>query len=387
MIAQRIGAGAAIVALAAGAQAGWAQSLLVHVQGEPGSREAYYADVTVVADRTPPDKLLGTTSVRQLDTVVVYEQADRPEFSVLRLQFECVNKFSLQPGKPPPSQPAADAPVRARLGEQSWMLRREDLKSAPLSAGPWREAASPVLLKLHKLACHEDLLRSALVNAARQAKDPAALDRELAKVGLPVGMQPLASGTAPDFLNFSWGVLWFDAPRPDPSGRWSSRPTQQQREAHRERLEAVRQQYDKLASDLKPQLEANLQRMDQEFDLQRRAAELRKGRRLTRNESLMLSVWEGRSEAEVASALGAPAVSQSGGLRFLSYGREFDRRVVVGNRQGAVWEEGLYESCNVQFVMLADAQQVYRVGDVRIWAGSNQGQVRFACIGLLETPR
>ncbi len=102
----------------------------------------------------------------------------------------------------------------------------------------------------------------------------------------------------------------------------------------------------------------------------------------------MLSVWEGRAEPEVASALGAPAVSQSGGLRFLSYGREFDRRVLVGNRSGAVWEEGLYESCNVQFVMLPDAQQVYRVGDVRIWTGSNQaGQVRFACTGLMETPR
>ena len=86
--------------------------------------------------------------------------------------------------------------------------------------------------------------------------------------------------------------------------------------------------------------------------------------------------------------MGAPIVSNAGTLRFLSYGKEFDNRVIVGNRQGAVWEEGLYEHCNVQFVMHPDSKNVSRVVDVRIWASSNRiGQVMFACDGLLEVPK
>lgn len=109
---------------------------------------------------------------------------------------------------------------------------------------------------------------------------------------------------------------------------------------------------------------------------------------MSRNERLMLTAWEGRTDTEVGAALGAPLVSAAGRLRFLSYGKEFDNRVVVANRQGAVWEEGMVESCNVQFVMLPDDRQVLRVADVRIWADSSQGgQVMFACTGLLEAPR
>ncbi len=35
---------------------GFAQSALVHVQGDEGQREAYYADFAVVLTRTPLDK-------------------------------------------------------------------------------------------------------------------------------------------------------------------------------------------------------------------------------------------------------------------------------------------------------------------------------------------
>ena len=72
----------------------FAQSALVHIQGEEGSREAYFADFGVVLDRTPMDKILGPMTVKQLDTTIVYESADKPEFSELRLQFECIVKHA-----------------------------------------------------------------------------------------------------------------------------------------------------------------------------------------------------------------------------------------------------------------------------------------------------
>lgn len=385
----------AALALAAGAAAppGFGQSALVHVQGEPGSREAYYANFAVVQDRTPADKLLGPTRVRQLETVVVYESADKPEFGALRLQFECVVKYPFD-GKAVPRQPAFDAPVAVRVGEGSWALRREDLKSEALDAGPWRTSASPVLQKLHKVACHEDVLRGAMVKASKGAKgatgtpDLAVFRDELRKVGLPPDLQLVGQQTAPEFLDFSWWVLWSGAKRPDPSGRWSSRPTKQELAQAQAQMAQIQRQVDQLAGQVKPALERNLRQMDAQFAQQQAAADIRKGRAMSRNERLMLTAWEGRPESEVAATMGAPIVSEAGGLRFLSYGREFDNRVVVGNRRGAVWEEGLYEHCNVQFVLHAHDGQVARVADVRIWTGSNQiGQVVFACTGLLEAPR
>jgi len=367
---------------------GMAQSVLVHVQGEEGSREAYFANFAVVMDRTAADKLLGPIAVRQLDTTVVYESAGKPEFSALRLQFECVVKYAYD-GKSIPKQPAFDAPVRVRVGEGSWKLRREDLKNEGLPAGDWRSSASPVLLKLHKVACHEDVMRGAMVKAAKNNNDMKLFRSEVAKVGLPEDLQLVSQQTAPEYLDFAWWVLWSGARRPDPSGKWSRRPTAKELEDAKAQMVQIQQQVDHLAGLVKPKLEQNIRQMDAQFAMQKAAADIRGGRSMSRNERLMLTAWEGKTDTEVGATMGAPLVSAAGRLRFLSYGREFDNRVVVANNKGAAWEEGLYENCNVQFVMHPDDRNVLRVADVRIWTNSNQGWggVTFACTGLLEAPR
>lgn len=365
------------------------QSALVHVQGEAGSREAYFANFAVVMDRTPAEKLLGPTQVRQLDTVIVYESADKPEFGALRLQFECVVKYPYD-GKTIPKQPAFDAPVSVRVGEGSWRLRREDLKHEPVPAGPWRSSASPVLLKLHKIACHEELMRSAMVKAAKNNKDLGVFRDEIRRIGLPEDLQLVGQQTAAEYLDFSWWVLWSGAKRPDPSGKWSRRPTKKELDEAKAQMAQIQQQVDQLAGLIKPKLEQGIRQLDSQFAFQKLAADIRKERKMSRNERLMLSVWEGKTENDVAMALGAPLVSGAGDLRFLSYGREFDNRVIVANNKGAAWEEGMYASCNVQFVLHPDDKNLARVVDVRIWTHSNQGWGGgggFTCDGLLETPR
>lgn len=101
----------------------------------------------------------------------------------------------------------------------------------------------------------------------------------------------------------------------------------------------------------------------------------------------MLGVWEGKTDQDVALKMGAPISSRAGDLLYLTYGKEFDNRVIVANGKGAVWEEGLYEHCNVQFILYLDAKNIFRVVDVKIWTGGNRlGQTMFACDGLLEEP-
>lgn len=366
-----------------------AQAALVHVQGDEGSREAYFASFAVVMDRTPTDRLLGPMQVRQLETTIVYESPDKPEFGALRLQFECVVRHAYD-GKTIPQQPALDAPVRVRVGEGSWRLRREDLKNEALPIGEWRTSASPVLLKLHKIACHEDVLRGAMVKAAKAGNDMGIFRSEIRRIGLPDDLQLVGQQMNVEFLDLSWAVLWSGAKRPDPTGKWSSRPTAKELEEAKVQMARIQAQVDQVAGLIKPKLEQNIKQMDAQFDFQKVAAEVRKGRKLSRNERSMLSVWEGKTEKDVALALGAPIVSSAGSLRFLTYGQEFDNRVVVGNNKGAVWEEGLYARCNVQFVLHPDGQSLARIVDVRIWTDSNQGWGGgggFTCDGLLEVPR
>lgn len=364
----------------------FAQSVLVHVQGEEGSREAYFADILVVMDRTPVEQLFGPTRVKELDTTIVYEHPDKPEFSSLRLQFECVAKETVD-GKNIPKQPAFDAPVKVRIGEFSWKLRREDLKDEKLPAGDWRTSPSPVLLKLQKIACNEDVMRSAIIKTAKAKDDGVIFRKEIAKIGLPSDLQLVKAQSPPDQLEFVWWVLWSGAKRPDPSGKWSRRPTKKETEEYQAKMAQIQKQHDEFVAGVKPQLEANLKRMDAEFAFHKIAAEIRGGRKLSRNERHMLTVWEGKTEQDVAAKMGAPIVSEAGKLHFFSYGQEFDNRVIVGNRQGAVWEEGVYEHCSVQYVLHPDDKNVFRVVDVRIWANSSQfGQVVFACDGLLDVP-
>jgi len=233
---------------------------------------------------------------------------------------------------------------------------------------------------------HPAQILQSLPAALATMLDPA--DCGPAFIGLPQDLQLVGQQTAPEFLDFAWWVLWSGAKRPDPSGRWSSRPTKQELAQAQAQMAQIQRQVDQLAGQVRPALERDLRAGDAQWARQQAAAEIRKGRAMSRNERLMLTAWEGRPESEVAATMGAPVVSEAGGLRFLSYGREFDNRVVVGNRQGAVWEEGVYEHCNVQFVLHAPDGQVARVADVRIWTGANRiGQVVFACTGLLEAPR
>ena len=363
----------------------FAQSALIHIQGEEGSREAYFADFGVVLDRTPMDKILGPMNVKQLDTTIVYESPDKPEFSELRLQFECVVKYAYD-GKHIPPQSAFDAPVNVRIGEGSWKFRREDLKSEDLPAGEWRASSSPVLLKLHKVACNEDVMRTAIIKAAKRNNDMDIFKNEIATIGLPKDLQLVGQGTSSDHMDFAWAVLWSGAKRPDPTGKWSRRPTKKEREEYQAKMAQLKKQYDQLVTGIKPTLEANIKQMDSEFAFHAIAADIRGGRKVSPNETHMLAVWEGKTEQDVAVKMGAPVVSSAGNLHFLSYGQEFDNRVVVGNRY-AVWEEGVYEHCNVQYVLHPDDKNVFRVADVRIWTSSTQlGKVRFACDGLLDVP-
>ena len=88
----------------------------------------YFADFRVVSDRTPMNMIFGPISIKELDVTAVYENVAKPEYVVMRLQFECAVKETFD-GKNIPKQPGFNDPVTMRMAENSYMLRRSDLKS------------------------------------------------------------------------------------------------------------------------------------------------------------------------------------------------------------------------------------------------------------------
>ena len=133
------------------AMAGW---VLFHQQGQPGQREAYFAEITRTTERTEVDQMLGSgngaqarTSVWEMPVMVVHESANAPEWTELKLQFECpVEPVPSSPKARRATGPAVAAPLRWRMGERSYQFTR-DADNVPLPPTPWQSVSNPAYRK------------------------------------------------------------------------------------------------------------------------------------------------------------------------------------------------------------------------------------------------
>ena len=355
-----------------------------HMQGEPGSRQAFFAH-TLVDDRTPIGMLMGPIEIKQMDVTVIYENAQQPEWAEMRLQFECVSKVDFGKGIPEPA--AWTDPVKMRLGEGGTILRRSDLKIESTPAGTWQTASSPVLLKAHKLACNPDEVNAAVrASSTGKTLDSALFNTELRKIGFTEDVT-LMNGSAPEFLELAWTRLWAGSKRPDPSGQWAKKATPEEKAAAMAKVAAAQKQLAELTQKTKQAYEPKIQAAEIKFDFDKVAAKLRNGREMNRTESQMLMVWQGRLEEDVASIIGRPSMTETGRVHFLSYGKDYDTRTAYDYKGGTYVTHGVYWSCDVQFVTTPDQQGAFRVADVRISADSNMNlSANDACEGLLHVP-
>lgn len=368
---------------------------IVHLQGEKGDREAFYADVRVISDRTPVDQILGPITVREIDVTAVYENAAKPEWVTMRLQFECPSTFSLD-GKNPPKTLGAKDPVKFRIGPDSYLVRRADLQPEPMVPTDWNTSSAPMLMKAGRIACNtfefEKAIRASMKKAT-QSFDHEGFGKAIAKLDLPADLMLIGQARSDEFLDFSWTSLWWDTAlqgkRPDPSGKWSRLASKEEKEAAARKLEEIRKQAEPQLAQARASLEANITKMQAEFEFQDKAASLRKDRKLNKFEEQLIHVWVGLPESEVVASMGNPRLNEAGGRRFLQYQRVFDNTAqVVDMKTGARWEEGNYSECNVEFVTLPDSKNTWRVADTRVWVRENAlGSGAAWCYGFLRAPK
>ncbi len=369
-----------------------AQAIFFHTDGAPGDRQAYYSQ-PLVMDRTPGDMLMGPTEIKQIDVTVIHESPRKPEWTEMRLQFECPSLLAqAAANKSKKGQAAlapATGPVRMRVGEGSYILRRIDLKAEDMAAGAWTTSGDPAMIKARNLACNGPEIQRSMTAAYQNGHfDMADFNTRIRPFGLTEGVVVLAESTDTEFLELSWNKLWKGAVRPNPSGKWTEPVTDASRAAAMAKMAVVTKQLDALSAQLHGKYDQSIKKMQVGFAFDEQAAALRGGRKFNRAEASLIKVWQGKLERDVVGAMGAPHVTDNGDLRILSFGQAFDNRVIVESvASGASWEEGIYMNCNVDYILIPDSERALRVADVRVAVDSNNlASSSNACSGILNVP-
>ena len=174
---------------------------ILQYEGDVDDRVAYFADVRTIANRTPPDQVMGPTEIREIDVTAVYENANKPEFVRMKLQFQCSNTFSMDMTNRKITENktkgrAGDA-VTFRIGPGSYKLRRSDLKTEPVAVSDWKTSNAPMLSKAGTIACNDIAFDKALHAAIKgNTFDFDGFGKRIGKLGLPEDM-PLIGATLP----------------------------------------------------------------------------------------------------------------------------------------------------------------------------------------------
>ncbi len=368
--------------------------VVLHYQGEEGDREAYFADVRTISNRTPPDQVMGPTEIREIDVTAVYESANKPEFVHMKLQFQCPNAYSMDMAKLKLAENkakvrAGDA-VTFRIGPGSYKLRRSDLQSEPLAASDWKTSNAPMLSKAGTIACNHIEFDQALHEAIKGDKfDFDGFGRRIGKLGLPEDMALIGQALPSEFLDFAWSNFWRDkvvaGKRPDPSGKWAKPLSEAERQAAIRKLQDQQQALLSATASARASLMEGIKKSKAEMEAAKNSGKHPDGSKMTQTESSMMVLWRGRPEQDIVNVMGNPEFNQVGDTRFLRYTNAWEKPGFMAyNNQGMVvgGEVGGYAMCFVEFRTRKDANGEWRVADILVrsdYEDAGLGRTRSLC--------
>ncbi len=379
----------------------WAFAVVLQYEGTADDRIAYFADVRVIANRTPPADVGGAHEIREIDVTAVYESADKPEFVHMKLQFQCPNaapldKAGARAGDRVPPVRAGDV-VTFRIGPGSYQLRRADLETEPVAATGWNSSAAPALSRAGAIACNHIAFDHALHAAIKAGGtfDAGAFGKRMAALGLPADLPLLAETLPSEFLAFAWENFWWEkvlaGRRPDPSGKWATPLSEADRQAAMEKLKQKQRELETGTASIQAGLGRDIAQLQAQIQADTQAARGggrgADGRTLTPLESSLLPLWKGRPEQDVVALMGNPQFHQAGDTRFLRYTQTWEREAVTAyGSQGVVGgDAGGFAMCFLEFRTRPDAQEQWQVDDILIrsdYEGAGLGRTRNMCEAL-----
>lgn len=383
----------------------FAFGVVLQYEGEVDDRVAYFADVRTISNRTPPDQVGGATEIREIDVTSVYENASKPEFVHMKLQFQCPNAFSMDMASRKMTEnknrvQAGDA-VTFRIGPDSYKLRRADLKTEPVAVSDWKTSNAPMLSKAGAIACNDIEFDHALHAAIKgDSFDFDGFGKRIGKLGLPKDM-PLIGQTLPsEFLDFAWENFWLDKvlakKRPDPSGKWAKPLSEADRQAAMEKLKKKQQELESGTASIRASLLESIKKTEAErkadLEVAKNAGKHPDGSKMNKYEAKLAAVFVGQPEQKVVDVMGNPEFNQVAGTRFLRYTESLEKAgVTVYGAQGVVGSEiGGYAECFAEFRIRQDAKGEWRVDDILVKAdyeGAGLGRSKLMCDDVLSRAR
>ncbi len=377
-----LAAGVAAMALATPAAA---NRLVLDIQGISPNRVIIYAD-EYASDRTPVGDQ-GPVRIKEIELVTVYEAANQPYWTETDIQFQCPNPvFALMSGKKKKLDekwvlPAATSAQFRLVNGRTRSKQKDD--SDALQPTEWQSTSSYPLMRAYRLACQEVELNHAIIASAKDGMIVQALvTKNLAALGVDgVMMAPIGYDWR-EAAEFTWAHFWNDVPKPPVKASRKLTPAEQAE------FEARIRSFETALPAARRQAEGIINDYQAEAAFVTKAAELRGKRKLSRSEQILLNVWLYKTEQEVVAANGPPAVDNAGGIRFLSYGRAYDNRVMWQNvRSGGTMVTGGYDHCNVRYVLIPDNSNMLRVADVTVSRDRDGGIAGTnACAEIMNVP-
>ncbi|MBX3620830.1 MAG: hypothetical protein KF891_12725 [Rhizobacter sp.] len=373
----------AVTAALALSSKAFAFGALLQYEGEVDDRVAYFADLRYVLNKTPPAQMGGPVEFREIAVTAVYENASKPEFVHLKLQFQCPSwqmpDRGTFEGRDPRNAVRASDPVTFRIGPGSYALRRADLKTEPVTESDWKTSSAPMLAKAGIIACNDIEVDHAL-HAAIKGRDFDfdGFGKRIAKLGLPPDMAVIGHTLPSEVLEFAWENLWWrkvlEGKRPDPSGKWSTPLSEADRQAAlarlRQKQEALASGTASLRSDLLESLRKTDAAMKADLEAAQNADKHPDGSKMNKYEARLAAVFRGQPEQKVVDLMGNPQFNQVGGTRFLRYTQYWEKPgVTVYGAQGVIGgDAGGYAECFAEFRVRQDAKGEWRVDDVLVRA-------------------
>lgn len=373
-----LAAGVAAIAFTVPASA---NRLILDMQGTSPNRVIIYSD-EYSSNRTPVGDQ-GPVQIKEIELITVHEAADKPYWTETDVQFQCPNPlFGPQLGKKKNWVLPRATSVQFRLVNGRTRSKQKDDSDA-LQPTDWQSTSSYPMLRAYRLACQEYELSQAINASAKDGMIVQELvTKNIAALGVnDVMMAPIGYDWK-EAAEFTWAKLWNDVPKPAIMASRKLTPAEQAA------FEARVRNFETMLPAARQQAQGIIDDFQGESAFVTKAAGIRGKRKLSRSESLLLNVWLYKTEDAVVAANGPPAAQNAGGLRFLSYGRAYDNRVLwqnIGN--GATMVTGGYDSCNVRYVLTADDKGVQRVADVTV--SRDQGGVSSgsnSCADIMTVP-
>jgi len=376
----------------------FAFGVVLQYEGEVDDRVAYFADVRTILNRTPPDQIMGPTEIREIYVTSVYENANKPEFVHMKLQFQCPNAFAMDMASRKTTENKNKVlngnVVTFRIGPNSYKLRRSDLKTEAVAASDWKTSSAPMLSKAAAIACNDIEFDKALHASIKgDTFDFEGFGKRIGKLGLPEDM-PLIGATLPsEFLDFAWENFWWDKvlakKRPDPSGKWAQPLSEADRQAAIEKLKRKQQELESGTASIRAGLLESIKKtqaeMKADLEVAKNAGKHPDGSKMNKHEAKLAAVFMGQPEQKVVDIMGNPDdFNQTAEARFLRYSAWWEQQgVTVYGAQGVIGgDPGGYAECFAEFSVRPDASGKWRVNDIVVrgdYEGTGSREIRLVC--------